>query len=85
MIDAVPERFDGIIDLSVCNSIVLGEAIKRRRPECLIITNVRPASPALRLVRYQFIIREIAQVGGDRFTDAATRIHLAMLDWKAKS
>jgi hypothetical protein len=85
IIDAVPERFDGVIDLSVCNSIVLGEAIKRRRRECLIITNARPALPEIRLIRYQFVIRELAQVGSDLYTDAAARIHLAMLDWRAKS
>src|SRR5205814_2191181 len=56
IIDAVPERFDGVIDLSVCNSIVLGEAIKRQRRGCLIITNAKPASLALRLIRYKFII-----------------------------
>lgn len=79
VVDAVPRGFAGVIDLSVCCSVILGEAIKRRRPDCLVIVNRRLALTYARLLRYKLIIRELTRVARDRFTDVAARVHAAML------
>ncbi len=46
-------RFTGVIDLSVCNSVLLGELIKDRAPHCLAVSTRLPARVDFRLVFYR--------------------------------
>lgn len=83
---AIPTDFDGVIDLTVCNSVLLAESIKRRRRRALIICNKRPAAIQARLIRYKYIIKELARVkdteppNNRRFTEAAFRLSAASLE-----
>jgi hypothetical protein len=77
VVDAVPLHFDGVIDLTVCNSVILGEAIKRSRRRCLVAVNERPATLPFRLVRYKYIILELARSGG-RYTDIMLDLNRAL-------
>ncbi|AUX41096.1 uncharacterized protein SOCE26_025010 [Sorangium cellulosum] len=79
VVEAVPDGFDGVIDLSVCNSIILGEAIKRRRGACLVVVNERPAMLSFRMVRYKYIIRDLHREPA-RYTDVMIRLSEAVLD-----
>jgi hypothetical protein len=74
----IPGDFDGVLDLSVCNSVALGESIKRRRPHCLVVENMFLARIDLRLVRYGLVVSQLAREPA-RFTDALLEIKRALL------
>jgi hypothetical protein len=65
----IPLEFAGVLDLSVCNSIVLGESIKRRRDRCLVVENTFLARVDLRFVRYALALTVLARRPA-RYTDA---------------
>ena len=58
-ISEIPQDFIGVLDLTVCHSVVLGNAIKRERPEITIAMNRHAASARTRLVLYLAILREL--------------------------
>jgi len=78
-IESVPESFAGVIDLTVCNSVILGEAIKRKRRGCLVAVNEKPASLLLRLVRHKYVMHLLASAPA-RFTDVVNDLSLALLE-----
>lgn len=78
LLAAVPLGFAGVLDLSVCNSFALGESIKRRRQDCLIIENVFLARIDLRLARYALVLNRLAR-GPARYTDALTEVSRALI------
>jgi len=45
------------LDLTVCNSVLLGQEIRRTCRECVVMLNARPASPAFRLALYRQVIQ----------------------------
>jgi hypothetical protein len=61
---AVSPRFDGVLDLSTCTSIVLGEALKRTRDDFLVLVTRQVTHPKLRLILYQLRMQELARTRG---------------------
>jgi hypothetical protein len=78
LLTAIPPGFAGVLDLSVCNSFALGESIKRRRRNCLIIENVFLARIDLRLTRYALVLDRLAR-GPARYTDALAEVSRAVI------
>jgi hypothetical protein len=74
VVDAVPTDFDGVLDLTVCNSVILGEAIKRERPRCLVPVNRYPAGLAARMTLYSLAVSELARRPAP-YIDVLARIH----------
>jgi hypothetical protein len=53
-IEAVlPERLDGTLDLTVCESVHLGELLRARRPGGVIMSNAEPTTLDFRLALYR--------------------------------
>jgi hypothetical protein len=73
VIDSVPIGFCGLFDLTVCNSVILGEAIKNSRPTCIVAASRYPAELYLRLGFYSLIIRMLSRQPIP-FIDAMTRL-----------
>ena len=71
---AVPAGFDGVLDLSVCNSVAIGESIKRQRRACLVVENVFLARADVRLTRYALVLHHLARAPA-RYTDALTDVN----------
>lgn len=63
--DAMPVGYAGRLELIVCHSALLGEAIKRARPRCLIMTNKGPTRPLLRLIVFKQVIDLLANQPDD--------------------
>jgi hypothetical protein len=61
VVDAIPLDFAGLLDLTVCNSAILGDIIKAARPSCTVAVNRYPTEPHIRLVLYHHIIDELAR------------------------
>jgi len=74
---AIPADFSGVLDLSMCNSFMVAEDLKRSRPSSLVVENRFLAAPDVRLARYALVMRELAR-SRSRYTDALLRVHRAM-------
>ena len=77
-IDAmVPRHYEGIFDLTVCRSVVLGEALKRTRPQMLILRHRYPVPVARALSMYKAALQLVAN--GWNYAQAVVDIHHGLL------
>jgi hypothetical protein len=79
VVDALPEDFGGIIDLTVCHSTNAIPAFKKARPRCSVLANREPARLDLRLAMYRQILRLVRRER-QGYIAAAQRVHLAALE-----
>jgi hypothetical protein len=56
VVSSIPETFDGVLDLTVCNSTVLAEEVRRRCRRGLIVANAFPATLDIRMEFYNAAI-----------------------------
>jgi hypothetical protein len=59
VVTALPRRYAGFLDMTVCNSVILGEAIKAARPHCIVAVNHYPTEPHIRLLLYRRMMRRL--------------------------
>jgi len=71
---ALPPAYSGVLDLSICHSMELGEELKRLRPKCLVVENALATTPGFRLARYALILQRLA-IHPMRYTDAVVEVH----------
>ena len=69
VVSAVPEGFSGVLDLTVCNSTLLAEEIRRRCRRGLIIANAFPATLHTRMEFYDAAM-ELVRRRGLSYQDA---------------
>ncbi len=69
---ALTSTYVSLIDLSVCNSILLGEMIKARAPNCLAIGTELPAIVEFRLMFYECLFGLLRD--GRSYLDTATKL-----------
>lgn len=60
-IEAIPRSFDGVLDMTVCNSVIVGAAVKRARPDCLVAVNRYPAEMHVRMTFYALAVESLAR------------------------
>jgi hypothetical protein len=78
LITAIPQNYDGLIDFTVCNSVLIGNVIKRQR-RCIVIVNKELATLEFRMVIYKGIIDLLSRLDID-YMAAATMIRHASLN-----
>jgi len=59
VLEATPMHYAGVIDLSVCNSILLAEALRRKRDPLLIACGEFRARLDFHMVRYRVLIEQL--------------------------
>ena len=59
--DKIGADYGGVLDLTVCNSIPLGEAIRNKCERCAVLMNEQSASFEFRFALYRQIIRSLAR------------------------
>jgi hypothetical protein len=59
--DAIPRSFDGVLDMTICNSVILGAAVKRACPDCLVAVNRYPAEMHVRMTFYCLALQSLAR------------------------
>lgn len=74
VVDAVPVGFNGTFDLTSCNSVILGKAIKASHPNCLVAMNRYPTDLYVRMPIYKLAI-EYLNENHIPFTEALIRFH----------
>jgi hypothetical protein len=70
----LPEEFDGVLDLALCNSAVLLAAVKRVSPACTVVMNRYPADIMIRITLYGLVIEQLRKRAGS-FVDAVATVH----------
>lgn len=65
IVEAIPASFEGVFDLTVCNSVLLGDTIKRSRPDCLVAMHEERVGPIVRFVIYRNVMAFIARTGAE--------------------
>lgn len=76
---ALPRRYSGLIDLTVCHSAQAIAPFKRARPGCTVLANREPARLDIRLAMYRQILR-LLNYERTTYVDAAARVHMAGLE-----
>jgi len=75
VINEIPVAFDGLLDLTICNSVILGAAIKNCRPRCAVAVNRYPAEIHVRMALYKLAVVMLSRRPGP-FMEVLTRIHI---------
>jgi hypothetical protein len=74
IVTQVPADYAGILDLTICNSIFLGEEIRKRRPHSgMVVTVEDPTTPTFRLLLYKYAVRVLAS-GGRNYLDVCLEL-----------
>lgn len=79
LLAAVPPEYDGVIDLSTCNSLFLAEPIKQASPRATVVWNRMLARLLPCVQRYIFILRELEK-GPSSYVDTFLRVTAALRD-----
>jgi hypothetical protein len=79
---ALPDDLGECLDLTVCESVLLGEVLRRRRNRSVILTNVETTSPDFRMALYRQAIRLVRR-RATSYPEAmmALRAHLRRQVW----
>jgi hypothetical protein len=83
LIEAVPQDFRGMFDLTVCNSVIPANSIRHRRPNCLVAANRRPAELRSRMYLYGLEISTLAKRPMP-FIDVIKHVHTGQSVYKVK-
>lgn len=57
--ESIPATFDGVLDLTVCHSMVLGGAVKAKRPHCTVALGRCATDLRVRIALYEIAVRMI--------------------------
>lgn len=74
ILNVIPYSFSGLLDLTVCNSVIIGEVIKNYRPDCRVAVNRYPAELYVRMALYKQAITLLSRHPAP-YMDVLTKIH----------
>jgi hypothetical protein len=80
----IDARIAGMVDLTVCSSILLGEEIRRKCRHCIVLGNAAPTAPAFRLAFYRQVVR-LMRSGGRSYPDTVMALRGYIIDHMARS
>lgn len=72
-IEAIPHDYDGVLDFVVCNSVLIGNLIKRRR-KCIVLVNEKPAILEYRLAVFYRTVISLLKEAEIHYVDAAAAV-----------
>lgn len=72
VVTAIPENYNGLLDFTVCNSVLIANVIKRQR-RCIVLVNKELTNVDFRMVIYKGMIELLARLDID-YMDAAAII-----------
>lgn len=78
VVEAIDESFSGVLDLTICNSVVLAQAAHEKCTEALILCNEQVTYADFRLPLYLAVIRLLAR-RPQPYEDAMYRVREALL------
>lgn len=78
IVDLVDPDYEGTLDLRMCHSVILGEAIKRAAPRARIVMNQRELTPSIQLPLYAQAV-QMLETGQYDFSGAVAALHQALI------
>jgi len=79
MVSTFSSEYNGTLDLRMCHSVILGEAIKRAAPRCRIVMNQYPIRPLVQLPLYKLVLGMLEK-GNYDFAGAVMALHKAIME-----
>jgi len=79
LVAAIPPTWDGVLDLTLCNSSHVGRVIRRHRAQCTVVVNSGLATLMFRTLRYRLVLSELAR-SPEPFLESLRRVQLALLE-----
>jgi hypothetical protein len=76
----VPAHFDGVIDLTVCNSELAGKDVKQYCSDCLVLTNRYVTDLKLRLILYKGAIKLLFDGICETYVDAVFALRKQLVE-----
>ena len=83
LIEAVPQDFSGLFDLTVCNSVIPAAPIRHRRQNCLVAANRKPAVLKARMYLYGLEISLLAKQPMP-FIEVIKQVHTSKSSYNVK-
>lgn len=83
LVDMVPDRFDGVLDLCICHPDGLAAALVREKPACLVRFKPRTVSPLWWLHYFEGLFRMLAS-GKFTYVQAYELINLELAERVSK-
>jgi hypothetical protein len=77
---AIPPGFSGVLQLAVCHSALVGEAVKERCDRCLAVMNRLPTALVFRLVEYKLIIGSLSMTR-EPYLTAMERVRIRLVSF----
>lgn len=74
VVSATPEGFQGMLDLTSCNSVILAKEIKSRHPDCIIAANRYETPLHVCMSIYKLVIQLLAS-NAMSYADALSKFH----------
>lgn len=74
IVSSVPARFDGVLDLTSCSSVILGKAIKVIHQNCVVAMNRYETFLHVGMPRYKLVIEDLARKPAP-YVDILSRYH----------
>ena len=84
LVDMVPDRFDGVLDLCICHPDGLAAALVREKPACLVRFKPRKVSPLWWLPYFEGLFRMLAS-GKFTYVQAYELINLELAERMTKN
>jgi hypothetical protein len=76
----IPADFNGVIDLTVCNSEVAGKFVKQTRNDALVMTNRFVTDLKLRLILYKGVMRLLREGQCSSYIDAVFNLRKQLIE-----
>jgi hypothetical protein len=77
-IEAMAPGFDGILDMTVCHSMIYAEVLRRHRHNCHVICNKQAATLFIRLIIFRHVMRDLAR-RPQPIEEAVANVHQSLL------
>lgn len=74
LIEAIPDDFDGLLDFTMCNSVIPAAQVRSKRSNCVVAANRHPAELRARLYLYGLQVSLLAKQSMP-FMDVVKEVH----------
>lgn len=83
LIEAIPDGFDGLLDFTMCNSVIPAAQVRSKRSNCVVAANRHPAELRARLYLYGLQVSLLAKQPMP-FMDVVKEVHTNLSSYNSR-
>ena len=83
VVESIPDAFSGLIDLTLCRSVIPAASIRASRPNCLVVASRKPKELRSALYLYGLQIKLLAENPAP-FIEVIKQVHIGQQAYKRK-